>query len=238
MALQDTLDSADTQFGQYWPDVQAAQEDYMNAGGRYWQGLVTHGPPNIPLDGTAKSAVRLSEAPTDQPVTWTEFKTQHGLAFPSAWEQAVRIDSYRDEQGDGYVAIRRLVYEGSEYQKRNNVGPLSRSHDWEKQPKPASGNDAMAWESDLNVRRGQKVTYNGTTYRAIQPHRTQSTWTPDVVPALFIVIPDDPSVWQAGVAYEVGDVVTYDGTEYECIQAHTSLDGWEPPNVPALWGKV
>lgn len=234
MALQDALDSADSRFDGYWPDVQAAQEDYIDDNGRYWQGLVTHGPPNVPLDGTGKSPDRLDTAPTDQPITWQEFKTQHELTFPSAWEQAVRIDSYRDEQGDGYVAIRRLVYEGSEYQKRTNVGPLARGHDWEEQPKPASDNDPMAWESGISLQRGQQVTYNSTTYVTIQPHTTQSTWTPDVVPALFNVV-QSGTEWQAGVAYEVDDVVTYNGTEYVCIQEHTSQDGWEPPNVPSLW---
>lgn len=235
MALQDALDSADTQFGLYWPDVKAAQEDYIQAEGRYWQGLVTHGPPNVPLDGTAKSPDRLTTAPTDQPVTWEDFKAAHSLSFPASWEQAVRIDSYKDEQGDGYVAVRRLVYQGSEYKKQVDVGPLSRGHEWEEQPKRAANNDPIAWVADLNLERGQKVTYSGTTYRTIQPHAAQSDWTPDVVPALFVVVPDDSSVWQAGVTYSVDDVVTYDGAEYVCIQAHTSQDGWEPPNVPSLW---
>lgn len=237
MALQDALGSADSTFDGYWPDVKAAQEDYIQAEGRYWQGLVTHGPPNVPLNGTAKAPDRLTTAPTDQPVTWKDFKATRSLSFPASWEQAVRIDSYRDEQGDGYVAIRRLVYGGEEYEKRTGVGPMDRSHDWEKQPSPAKGNDAVAWETGLSLQRGQKVTYSGTTYRTIQPHTTQSTWTPDVVPALFNVVPTS-NEWQAGVSYSVDDVVTYNGTEYVCIQAHTSIETWEPPNVPSLWSAV
>lgn len=238
MALQDVLDSADTTFEEYWTDVQTAQEDYLTAEDRYWQGLIAHGPTNVPVGGTAKAPDRLTSAPTDQPVSWEDFKATHGLSFPSSWEQAVRIDSYRDEQGDGYVAVRRLVYQGDEYIKRVDVGPLSRSHTWEKQPKPAEGNAPIAWEAGLSLQRGQRVTYSGTTYSTIQPHTTQSDWTPDVVPALFVVIPDDPDVWQAGVAYAVDDRVMYDGTEYVCLQAHTSQTGWEPPNVPSLWEAV
>lgn len=103
--------------------------------------------------------------------------------------------------------------------------------------KGVAGNpdDAAAWEVGVALAVGDLVTYSGTTYMCIQAHTTQADWTPDVVPALFLVIPSDASVWTAGAAYTIGDVVEYQGTQYECRQSHTAQVGWEPPNVPALW---
>lgn len=95
--------------------------------------------------------------------------------------------------------------------------------------------DITPWESGLHVEVGQFVSYTDTTYMCIQAHTTFPNWTPDVVPALYVVIPSDASVWQANVQYAVDDVVSYEGVQYKCRQAHTSLPGWEPPNVPALW---
>lgn len=98
-----------------------------------------------------------------------------------------------------------------------------------------SPEDATPWAADVAQEIGDLVTHGGTTYMCIQSHTTQSDWTPDVVPALYVVIPADAAVWQAGVQYTIGDVVEYNGADYECRQSHTSLVGWEPPNVPALW---
>jgi hypothetical protein len=80
----------------------------------------------------------------------------------------------------------------------------------------------------------QRVEYNGTVYIARQRHIMQADWTPDIVPALFLV-EQTGTEWQAGVAYATDDLVTYNGTTYRCIQGHVSQQGWEPPNVPALW---
>lgn len=96
----------------------------------------------------------------------------------------------------------------------------------------------VEWIAGEQVYVGTERTYEGSTYRCLQAHVTQSDWTPDATPALWAVVAEEPeprTEWQVGVAYAIGDVVTYEGTEYACRQAHTSQAGWEPPNVLALW---
>lgn len=41
------------------------------------------------------------------------------------------------------------------------------------------------WVAGVEVSTGQRYSYNGKTYEVIQSHRTQSTWTPSSVPALY-----------------------------------------------------
>lgn len=35
---------------------------------------------------------------------------------------------------------------------------------------------------------GDRVQYNGTLYKCVQPHTAQSDWTPDATPALWVVV--------------------------------------------------
>jgi hypothetical protein len=97
--------------------------------------------------------------------------------------------------------------------------------------------EALEWIAGEQVYVGTWRTYDDALYECLQQHVTQADWTPDVVPALWRVVPTTAE-WQPYVYYEIGVHVMYLGTEYECRQSHTSLPGWEPPNVPALWVAV
>jgi len=90
---------------------------------------------------------------------------------------------------------------------------------------------------EINKNRGDQRYYGDTLYECRQAHTTQSDWTPDITPALWLVIPEGDE-WVPGAQYLMDDIVTYEGDEYKCIQAHVSQVGWEPPNVPALWQLV
>lgn len=64
---------------------------------------------------------------------------------------------------------------------------------------------------------GDVVEYNGIPYRVVQAHTSQSTFTPDVVPALFTPLrntTDAPEPWVqptgAQDAYAINDKVTHD----------------------------
>ncbi|KAH9961258.1 hypothetical protein BC827DRAFT_334920 [Russula dissimulans] len=46
------------------------------------------------------------------------------------------------------------------------------------------------WEPGVDYKLGDVVRYKGHKYRIIQPHRSQSDWTPDKTPALWGRIPD------------------------------------------------
>jgi hypothetical protein len=95
--------------------------------------------------------------------------------------------------------------------------------------------DVLAWIAGEQVQVGTQRTYGGMTYTCLQAHVTESTWTPDVTPALWQPVVEPMSEWAVGVSYKVGDEVIYEGREYECLQAHTAQPGWTPAAVPSLW---
>lgn len=98
--------------------------------------------------------------------------------------------------------------------------------------------DDLEWIPNEMVELGWKRWYEGVQYEVIQAHQTLITWTPDVTPALWILVASPTSAWTYPVAYKVNDIVTYQGSTYKCLQAHTSQAGWTPPVVPALWQLV
>ena len=95
-----------------------------------------------------------------------------------------------------------------------------------------------AWTVGLSVETGIVYRYDNQLYRTIQPHTTQSDWTPDIVPALFAlatppsVIADWVQPTGAHDAYQIGDRVQYDGQIWESkIDANTTVpDGDVPYN--------
>lgn len=68
---------------------------------------------------------------------------------------------------------------------------------------------------------GDRTQYNGTLYKCIQAHTSQSDWTPDAAPALWKTVSvDEYPEWVqptgAHDAYNIGDKVTYNGQHYVC----------------------
>ena len=66
---------------------------------------------------------------------------------------------------------------------------------------------------------GERLQYNGVLYRVVQAHTSQADWTPDITPALFVVVSLDewPEFVQptgAHDAYNKGDKVTFEGKHY------------------------
>lgn len=96
------------------------------------------------------------------------------------------------------------------------------------------------WASGQSVKAGDLRTFSGRTFMCLQGHRTQSDWTPSVVPALWVKLLDsleegETPAWEAGIAVTVGEEYTYNGQTYVVVQSHTTQAGWTPPAVPALW---
>ena len=84
---------------------------------------------------------------------------------------------------------------------------------------------------------GERLQYNGVLYRVVQAHTSQADWTPDITPALFVVVSLDawPEFVQptgAHDAYNKGDKVTFDGKHYISL-----IDGnvYSPAAYPAGW---
>lgn len=83
----------------------------------------------------------------------------------------------------------------------------------------------------------ERLQYNGVLYRVVQAHTSQADWTPDITPALFVVVSLDewPEFVQptgAHDAYKKGDKVTFNGKHYISL-----IDGnvYSPAAYPAGW---
>ena len=83
----------------------------------------------------------------------------------------------------------------------------------------------------------ERLQYNGVLYRVVQAHTSQADWTPDITPAMFVVVSLDewPEFVQptgAHDAYNKGDKVTFEGKHYISL-----IDGnvYSPAAYPAGW---
>lgn len=81
---------------------------------------------------------------------------------------------------------------------------------------------------------GDRVQYNGTLYKCLQPHTAQADWTPDVAVSLWVRV-DDPSIewpeWRqptgAQDAYAKGSKVSWPKDERRWI-SDVDSNVWEP----------
>lgn len=83
----------------------------------------------------------------------------------------------------------------------------------------------------------ERLQYNGVLYRVVQAHTSQADWTPDITPALFVVVslnewPEFVQPTGAHDAYNKGDKVTFEGKHYISM-----IDGnvYSPTAYPAGW---
>ena len=83
----------------------------------------------------------------------------------------------------------------------------------------------------------ERLQYKNVLYRVVQAHTSQADWTPDVTPALFVVVSLDewPEFVQptgAHDAYKKGDKITFNGKHYiSLIDANV----YSPTAYPAGW---
>ena len=78
-----------------------------------------------------------------------------------------------------------------------------------------------AWAIGKAYAVNDRVQYNGTLYKCIQAHTSQSDWMPSATPALWKTVSvDEYPEWVqptgAHDAYNIGDKVTYNGQHYVC----------------------
>ena len=93
------------------------------------------------------------------------------------------------------------------------------------------------WVIDHAYAVNERLQYNGVLYRVVQAHTSQADWTPDITPALFVIVSLDewPEFVQptgAHDAYKKGDKVTFEGKHYISL-----IDGnvYSPTAYPAGW---
>ena len=86
----------------------------------------------------------------------------------------------------------------------------------------------------------ERLQYKNVLYRVVQAHTSQADWTPDITPALFVVVSLDewPEFVQptgAHDAYKKGDKVTFNGKHYiSLIDANV----YSPTAYPAGWKEI
>lgn len=79
---------------------------------------------------------------------------------------------------------------------------------------------------------GERVRYDGVLYKVLQPHTSQSAWTPPAAPSLFakVLIPDPDVIpeWEQPDStnpYMKGDKVTHNGKTWV---SDVDSNVWEP----------
>ena len=103
----------------------------------------------------------------------------------------------------------------------------------------AESKDGGEWSVGEYVEAGQTRTYAGTAYSCIQPHITQSDWTPESTPALWKQEQADWEEWKkptgAHNAYDKGARITYNGKRYMSL---IEGNAYSPDEYPAGWEEV
>lgn len=89
-----------------------------------------------------------------------------------------------------------------------------------------------AWREGVNYAAGQRVRRDGTLYKALTGHTSQSDWTPEAAPSLFarVLIPDENVIpeWEqpdSTNTYKKGDRVTHNGRTWV---SDVDNNSWEP----------
>ena len=77
------------------------------------------------------------------------------------------------------------------------------------------------WKTATAYDVGVRVQYVSKLYKCVQAHTSQTDWTPDATPALWVEVSiEEYPEWKqptgAHDAYNVGDKVTYNGKHYIC----------------------
>lgn len=107
------------------------------------------------------------------------------------------------------------------------------------------------WAEGVYYAVGTRVRYGERVYRCLTAHTSQSDWTPDVAPSLWVktrgedpIDPDDPTVepeeWEQPDStnpYQRGDRVRHNGKVWESL---IDNNVWEPGAVgtESLWGEI
>mgnify|MGYP000158195190 CR=1 FL=1 len=98
------------------------------------------------------------------------------------------------------------------------------------------------WAPDRGYTAGFRAQYNGTLYKCLQSHTSQSDWTPDASPSLWakVLIPDPTVIpaWEQPDStnpYSKGDKVTHNGKTWISL---VDNNVWEPGATEGQWKEV
>ena len=87
-----------------------------------------------------------------------------------------------------------------------------------------------SWAVGIAVAKDSRYQYNGKLYKCVQAHTTQADWTPDVTPALWVIVsleewPEWVQPTGAHDAYSKGAKVTHNSKKWT---SDVDANVWEP----------
>jgi len=105
--------------------------------------------------------------------------------------------------------------------------------------------DGMEWVAGEQVTIGDERLYNSKTYKCLQSHQTQETWTPEsTLNVLWKMISSEEEilVWVQPVgavdAYNIGDKVYFPTAEDSVYESLIDANVWSPTVYPAGWTEL
>ena len=86
------------------------------------------------------------------------------------------------------------------------------------------------WSVGIAVAKDSRYQYNSKLYKCVQAHTTQADWTPDITPALWVIVsleewPDWVQPTGSHDAYAKGDKVTHNSKKWT---SNVDANVWEP----------
>lgn len=94
--------------------------------------------------------------------------------------------------------------------------------------------EVSKWVTGVKYEVGDKVFYNGKTWKCKYAHTSQADWYPGAPGIWFWEEQTRSNEWVINKSYDIGDLVSYNGDLWECKFAHTSQVDWYP-GAPGVW---
>ena len=100
------------------------------------------------------------------------------------------------------------------------------------------------WAAGVAYALDVRVRFEDKLYKCVQAHTSQSDWTPDATPALWVEVakPGEIPVWKqptgAQDAYMAGDKVHYPTADDPVYVSTVDNNVWAPDAYPAGWEVV
>ncbi len=205
-------------------------------------------PTNLHSMGVTESSVNLMwNAATDN-VAVTGYQVSRDGVVIGTTNKLVLTDSGLQPGSSYRYVVRAVDGAGNISPVSNTLSITTKSEAVVEPVTPATG----TWSAAAAYIKGDRVTYNGSSYEAVQTHRgvgdpnwitAQSLWTKLGTAATITPQPSpEPSptasVWNATGSYGAGDTVTFNGSTYRAVQPHTGVGDPNWIYAPSLWIKI